>query len=192
SLFIVCWCALALAAWVHAPTRGFRARAALCVAVPVLQLLALFSKESAVLLPLLMLSVSAFAWRAARPGRPEALAWVACAALIGPWLALRPHFVLPAPPQYQLAFDDNVLRNAAALGAWLLNVPREALRMTVQGAFAEGTTWALGAALPMAAFVYLVAPKVVRRMGLREALASIAFVVVAYGPYFLLSWQTYE
>lgn len=192
SLFIVLWCALALAAWLHAPRSTQPARIALCIAIPVLQALALFSKESAVLLPMLMLCMTAFAWRAIRPGRAELLAWTASAALVFAWLALRARFVLPSPPQYELAFEDNVVRNAASLVAWFFNVPREALRMTVQGAFAVGTSWALGSALSMTAFIYLATTRLARRVTGHQALAVAAFVVIAYGPYFLLAWQSYE
>lgn len=191
SLMIVLWTSLALAAWVRAPMHRPAVRALLCAAIPIVQVLALYSKESAVLIPLLMLCVSAFAWGRVRPGLAEAAVWLACVMLILVWLAFRGRFVLPAVPEYELEFGTNVLRNGAALLAWCLNVPREALRMLIVGPRVEGAIWALAAALPMTAFLYISGSALVR-LPVRQAAAVGLFVVLGYAPYYLLAWQSYE
>jgi hypothetical protein len=192
SLLIVLSTALALAAWTASPMSTPRVRALLCMTLPALQLLALFSKESAVVIPLLMLCMSAIAGPRCRPGRPEVAAWAACVAVIVAWLVVRGRFVFPVPPQYALAIEGNVVRNIASLAAWSLNVPREALRMVILGPRAEGLLWAFAAALPMAALVGMAGWTLSRRMSPLQGAALAAFALVGYAPYFFLSWQSYE
>jgi hypothetical protein len=192
SLLIVLWSTLTLAAWAGSPLSRPSIRALLSGSIPILQILALFSKESAVLLPLLMLCLSAFAWERCKPGRPEIAAWVTCSVLILVWLALRERFILPPAPEYALVFEANVLRNAASLAAWCLNIPREALRMMILGPHVDGMLWALAAGLPMTAFIYLAGFSLVNRVSVRQAAAVALFVLVGYGPYFFLAWQSYE
>src|SRR5258706_8358980 len=192
SLLIVLFTALALAAWTASPMSTPRVRALLSVSIPALQLLALFSKESAAVIPLLMLCMSVLTGPRCKPGRPEVMAWVACVALIVAWLVVGRRFVFPLPPQYALAIEGNVLRNIASLAAWTLNVPREALRMAILGPRVEGLLWAFAAALPMAALVWMAGCTLSKRMSPVQGTALAAFALVGYGPYFLLSWQSYE
>ncbi len=192
SLLIVIWSALALAAWTASPMSTPRVRALLSLSLPALQLLALFSKESAAVIPLLMLCVSALAGARCRPGRPEMTAWAACVALIAAWLVARGHFVFAPPQQYVLAFESNVFRNIASLAAWSLNVPREAIRMVVLGPRGQGLLWAFAAAAPMAVLVGTAGWTLSKRMSRLQWVALAAFALIAYAPYFLLSWQSYE
>jgi hypothetical protein len=192
SLFIVLLTALALAAWTAAPMSTPRVRMLLCISIPALQLLALFSKESAVVIPLLMLCMSAIAGARSRPGRAEIAAWVACVVLIVAWLVVRGRFVFAPPPQYALAIEGNVARNIAALAAWSLNVPREALRMVMLGARADGLLWAFAAALPMAVLLCMAGWTLLKRMSPLQGAALAAFALAGYAPYFFLSWQSYE
>ncbi|MDQ6701876.1 MAG: hypothetical protein M3Z96_01610, partial [Pseudomonadota bacterium] len=83
-------------------------------------------------------------------------------------------------------------RNAASLAAWLLNVPREALRMIVTGSWQTGVLWALSAAVPAAAFLYLAGGSGINRARWRQAAPAALFVIVGYGPYFFLARQSYE
>jgi hypothetical protein len=192
SLLIVLLTALALAAWTASPMSTPRVRAWLCISIPVVQLLALFSKESAAVIPLLMLCMCALAGPRCRPGRPEVTAWAACVVLIVAWLVVRGRFVFPLPPQYALAIEGNVVRNIASLAAWSLNVPREALRMVILGPRAEGLLWAFAAALPMAALVGMAGWTLSKRMSPLQVAALAAFALVGYAPYFFLGWQSYE
>jgi hypothetical protein len=192
SLLIVLLTALALAAWTAAPMSTPRVRVLLCLSIPALQVLALFSKESAVVIPLLMLCMSAIAGARSRPGRAEIAAWVACVVLIAAWLVARGRLVLPVPPQYALAIEGNVVRNIASLAAWSLNVPREALRMVMLGSRTDGLLWAFAAALPMAALLCMAGWTLLKRMSPLQGAALAAFALVGYAPYFFLSWQSYE
>lgn len=192
SLLIVLLTALALAAWTASPISTPRVRALLCLSIPVLQLLALFSKESAAVIPLLMLCMSTLAGPRCRPRRPELMAWAACVALIAAWLVVRGRFVFPVPTQYALAIEGNVVRNIASFAAWTLNVPREALRMVILGPSAEGLLWAFAAALPMAALIAMAGWTLSKRTSPVQGAALLAFALVGYAPYFFLTWQSYE
>jgi hypothetical protein len=90
-----------------------------------------------------------------------------------------------------LVLGENLVRNGLSLLAWLLNVPREALRLTVSGDVGRGLLWAAAAAIPMAA-AWVLATGVLRQLlNRRQVLTTIAFVAVAYAPYFPLAWNTY-
>lgn len=191
SSILVALTALAIGAWLAAPQSGPVLRFLLLGALPFLTLGALLSKESAVVLPLLLLAASLFAAPRARPGRPEIAVWIGCVAVVALWLALRARFTAEADPQYALVLGGNLIRNAISLVAWLLNVPREALRMIVSGERALGIAWACAAALPMAAAWALAARPLAQALDRRQAVAALAFVAIAYAPYFPLAWNSY-
>jgi hypothetical protein len=183
--------ALALAAWVAAPRAGRVARPFLLSGMLVLLTAALLSKESAVMTPLLMLALSLFVPPRARPGRLEAGYWLAGCIIVGVWLALRSRFSGMADSEYQLALGVNLVRNLASLLSWLMNVPREGLRLLASGEALPGAVWALAAALPLL-LAWAVAARHLRA-GLqgRQTLAAVAFVLIAYAPYLPLAWNSY-
>jgi len=183
--------ALALAAWVAAPRAGRVARPFLLLGMVVLLATALLSKESAVMTPGLMLALSLFVPPGARPGRLEAGYWLAGCLIVGIWLALRSRFAGMADSEYQLALGVNLIRNLASLLSWLMNVPREGLRLVVSGEALLGAAWALAAALPLL-LAWAVAARHLRA-GLRgrQWLAAVAFVLIAYAPYLPLAWNSY-
>lgn len=189
SLSVLC-SALLLGAWLEAGQRRGGARAALLLALPLLQALALLSKESAVLLPGLMLVLWLFAGRA-RPRRGEVLGWLACALVALAWLWLDRRIALNQDPAYQLRLGGNVLRNAVALGAWLLNIPREALRLALEGQAGRAALWAAGIVLPLLLALGLAAWRGRWRPTPRQGLLAAGFVGLAYAPYFLLAWNSY-
>lgn len=191
SLLLVLWMALALAAWTAAPRARPARRIALAAALPLLQLLALFTKEAAVMLPALMACVAMLAWPKQRPQRLEIGAFLACTLLIAAWLVLRGRFVTPTPPEYALAFGLNVPRNIVALFAWSLNVPREAIRMMANG-LPMGAVWAVGSAIPMVLAIATCAHALRTRPSSMQVLAACGFVAFAYAPYVFLTWQSYE
>ena len=188
SPILVALTALILAAWVSAAQASGAARIALLAAMPALLAAALLSKESAVLTPLLMLATSLFA--GARPRRGEVVAWLACLVLALAWLALRRQVTENDAAQYELVFGAGMLRNAASLGAWLLNVPREALRMIATGELLAGAAWAAAVALPVMA-AWLLALRGGGRLEPRQWGVLVLFVGLAYAPYFPLAWNSY-
>ncbi|WP_299344951.1 hypothetical protein [uncultured Pseudoxanthomonas sp.] len=182
---------LLLAAWIGARDAAGSWRAVLLASLPAWLALALLSKESAALTPALMIVVAAFvAMR--RPDRGELVAWLACVAVVGVWLVLRARFTANTDASYAFGLGSNVVRNAASFGAWLLNVPREAMRMAVAGERMQGLAWIAATALPMLA-AWAVAGWRGRTLLTRWQWMCVgAFAVLAYAPYFLFAWNSYE
>lgn len=191
SAILVCWMALAMAAWLAASTTRGNISLLLYTLVPPLQLLALLSKESAILLPLLLPLVSIFCGDL-RPGRAQIVSWLACLLVCGLWLLLFKEFTGPRHQGYALNLGSNLVRNTLALTAWLLNIPREALRLLMTGQIGAGAIWALAAALPMLGFIALCVGLQIKRLPLHQWLATLVFIPCAYAPYFLLASQSYE
>jgi hypothetical protein len=181
---------LCLAAWVRsADAEGLR-RVLLLASVPLTLSLALLSKESAALTLVLMAILRLFTGqRRVRAG--EAATILACAALTASWLALRAHFTMPADPAYRLTLGKNVVRNALAFAAWMAGVPREAVRMAAAGDRLRALAWVALTALPLLAASALALWQGRFLLRPRQWLAIVLFAGVAYGPYFLLSWNSY-
>ena len=182
---------LLLAAWVSARDAKHATRSVLLASVPLLLALALLSKESAALTPALMLIVSGFV-AARRLDRGELVAWLACVAVVAAWLVLRARFTANTDASYAMTLGGNVVRNAASFVAWLLNVPREAMRMAVAGERMQGLAWIAATALPMLAAWGIAGWRGRRLLATRQWLCIAAFAVFAYAPYFLFAWNSYE
>lgn len=182
---------LLLAAWVSARDTVGMLRAMLLASLPVWLALALLSKESAALTPALMLVVAWFA-AARRPDRDECFAWLACVAVVAVWLWLRARFTANTDDAYALSLGSNVLRNAASFVAWLLNVPREAMRMAVAGDRMQGLAWIAATALPMLAAWAISGWRGRGLLAPRQWACVGVFAVLAYAPYFLFAWNSYE
>lgn len=182
---------LALAAWISARDVRGTGRAALLASVPVLLALALLCKESAALTPGLMLVVTAFVGLR-RPSKGEIATWLAAVVVVLAWLVLRARFTANTDAAYELSLGGHVLRNTASFAAWLLNVPREAMRMAVAGDRLAGLGWIAATALPMLAAWVLAFWRCRAALAPRQWLALPAFAVLAYAPYFLFAWNSYE
>lgn len=190
SPILVMLTALLLSAWVRAASAAGGRRLLLLGLVPCLFVAALLSKESAILMPLLMLLLLSFCGLKLR--RAELAVLLCCVGLGVTWLLLRWQLTVQADPAYAYAFGGNLLRNALSLVAWLCNVPREALRMLAVGPRLWGVAWALVvAALLLLAWV-LALRGGVRRLSPRQWLLLMLFVLLAYGPYLPLAWNSYE
>lgn len=191
SPILVAATALAMAAWVSAGVVAYPLRVLLLVSVPFLLVVALLSKESAVMTPLLMGVVILFAGLRVRRG--EVLAWVACLVIVLMWLVLRYQVTESNAPEYGYVFGTGLLRNGAVLSAWLLNVPREALRMVAMGELVRGAIWVAAVAIPMV-FAWVLAvrsPGGGRLTGAQWGWLP-AYVLLAYAPYFPLAWNSYD
>lgn len=182
---------LLLAAWVSAPGATRTLRTLLLASMPWLLALALLSKESAALTPALMVVVAVFCG-VRRPTRTLVVAWCACVAIVAFWLVLRARFTANTDTAYDLTLGSNLVRNAASLVAWLLNVPREALRMAVFGERIPGLAWIAVTALPMLAAWTIAGWRGRRLLTPLQWSCVPAFAILAYGPYFLFAWNSYE
>lgn len=190
SSILVFWTSLALCVWVSAPQSSFRVRLCLCVLLPVIQLLALLSKESAILIPILLLALSSFGWPHFKLSRWEIGSWILCVITCVVWFYFDRKFSGAHPDGYGLKIGANLLRNSLSLSAWLLNIPRESLRLMLTGREFVGLAWALAVAIPMSGFIYL--SLVTLRLSIFQSSALLLFVGFAYAPYFLLAGQSYE
>jgi len=181
---------LALATWLHALCTPNPRPLLLLACIPVLQMLALLTKESAVLIPLLMVVISLFArrgpWR-----RGNTLAWVVCVAEIVLWPFLDRHFTARTDGAYTLTLGFNVIRNGVAFVAWLLNVPRESIRMIMTGDTGAALAWMAATALPMLGAWLIALRRGHALLSMRQWLAVALFAVIAYGPCFLFIWNSY-
>jgi hypothetical protein len=190
SSVLVIFTSLILAAWMASYTATRRdTRFALLASIPALFALALLSKESAVLTPVLMAGFALFArvpWR-----RAHFLALAACLLMLAVWLVLRAQVTAPVAAQYTYAFGGNLIRNPGSLVAWLLNVPREALRMLATGDVLPALGWIAAVALPLAVALLLALRGQLARLQPRQWLLALIFPAVAYAPYLPLSWNSY-
>lgn len=188
--FLTLFTTLCLAAWVHAADIDGWRRVLLLASVPLSLALALLSKESAVLTVLLMLLVRLFTGQL-RARRGDLATILVCAAVSAAWLALRAHFTSPADPAYALTWGTNIPRNTIAFVAWISNVPREAVRMASAGSRPMAFVWIAATGLPMLAAVVMGYWHGRKRLSARQWLAVALFAGIAYGPYFLLAWNSY-
>lgn len=181
---------LCLAAWVHAADAAGRRRILLLASVLPALALALLSKESAALTVALMVVVRLFTGQSqARKGELATL--LGCIGLTAVWLVLHARFTTHLDSAYGLALGTNLIRNSVAFTAWLSDVPREALRMAVTGPRPRAIAWIAATALPMLAAFVMAFRHGRPSMRTRQWLSVGLFAVVAYGPYFLLSWNSY-
>lgn len=192
SSFLVLWSALTMTAWTTAPSSRGVTRILLCLSLPLLQVLALFSKESAVLNPLLLLCLTAFTFTRVKPKSPEIFAWLVCVTLCIAWYYFYQRFTTSRDEGYSLMLGSNIFRNILSLTAWLLNIPREALRMILTGSPALGILWAAAVALPLLLSAFIVMRSIIEKTSPTQILASVFFVAIAYAPYFFLASQSYE
>jgi hypothetical protein len=181
---------LCLAAWLcSAQTTGVR-RALLLASIPLWLMLALLSKESAVLTVALMVIIRIFTGQ--RPaGKAEIATFLICGAISAIWLALDAHFSAETDPAYKLMLGRNVFRNAFAFVAWMSNIPREAVRMASIGELPLALAWIAATAIPFLAASAMAFWYGRSRLCPRQWLAIVLFAGIAYGPYLLLSWNSY-
>lgn len=190
SSILVVLTSLLLAAWIAARRVDPVPKGLLLASIPVLLVAALLSKESAALIPLLMIVLSLFVEQR-EPDRFEAIAWLVSAAIVVAWLLLRTRVPIAADSHYDLRVGANLFRNGFALIAWLLNVPREAMRLVFTGNAGLGILWSALVALPMAAVWMIAVRKGLRHFGRRRTYLVLAFCALAYASYFLLAWNSY-
>lgn len=192
SSILVFFIALSMSLWVLMPAASTQSKWLLCVLLPLLQLCALFSKESAILLPALLLALSAFLYGRQRYGKYEIIALLLCVAVCMVWFYCYRQLIPKPNSAYNMLLGSNLIKNTLALFGWLLNIPREAVRLVLLGDVATGVLWALAAFVPMAIFCALALKGLRQLITPWQWLAVLAFCGFAYAPYFLLAKQSYE
>lgn len=181
---------LCLAAWVEAASAEGLRRALWLASMPLSLALALLSKESAAMTVALMVVVRLFTGQL-RVRAGEVVAILACASVTAIWLVLRAHFTAQVDAAYELTFGRNVVRNMVAFAGWMAGVPREAVRMAVGGDRWRALAWMALTALPLLAASAIACWQGRSLLRARQWLAIVLFAGIAYGPYFLLAWNSY-
>ncbi len=188
---VVLFSALALRFWIAALREGGAGLNLSHLSIPSFLLLALFSKESGILVLPLGALLTALAWKHARP---TAATWgiaVLSVLLALAWLRLRQEMIEAPSGAYEMGVGANTLRNLASMGAFLFNVPRESLRFMLEQHAVLAALWALAcAALQAVAFWIVLAPER-SRLGLKEATWAMAFFLIACAPHLFFSWNSY-
>lgn len=192
SSILVFFMALAMGLWVLMPALRQPTKWLFWLLLPLLQLAALFSKESAILLPLLLLALSAFLYGQQRYGRAEMIALLLCIFVCVVWFYCYRQIIPKANSAYSMLLGTNLIKNTAALLGWLMNIPREAVRLVLIGNLVAGVAWALAVVIPMVLVVALALRGLAKQLALWQWLAAGAFCAFAYAPYFLLTRQSYE
>lgn len=187
----VLFSALALRFWIAAlrPSGGSSDPGLLLV--PPLFLLALFSKESALLTAGLGLMVTFWVWPRYRPTTGGWAIMGLCTLIAIAWLLVRAQVTASVTAEYEMTFGTNVLRNGASLLAFLFNVPREALRFVVTEKSVIAGLWGAACFALQALAFWLLVRKGAHRLN-RKGVAILALsFLIACAPYFALSWNSY-
>jgi len=192
ELFMILFCALTLRYWLIAATTTGRRGNLAGATVILCTVLALLSKETAVVLPALELLLVAWIWPKHKPTRRTWLLGMCSIALIGMWWLVHQRFVLPPPPPYQMKLGINVPRNTVSLVLFSLNMPREAIRFVL----VEHSIWAgiwglvcLGTQVAGCVLLFYGSTAIVRR---RDFCMLALIAIVGLAPHLFLAWNCYE
>jgi hypothetical protein len=194
ELFCILFSALALRAWITTiASHAQSAKQWRAWPVPLFYALALFSKEGAVVLPV----IGALFLIPSRPKSmskgPTLVAAAACVAVAIVYLVIRSRLVTPPPPgsPYEPVLGWNLLRNGLCLGAFMLNASREVLRTAVQDQAVPAT---LLGALCVGLQAVAVALMLRARTPYQERTGLWVlpvWTIVAIAPYLLPAWNCY-
>lgn len=192
SPVLVFFVSITLAVWVALPRLVGAVRWLALLGLPCLQLLALFSKEAAILIPALVVVLAVFLWDRQRYKTSEIIVWIICVLICVIWLYFYREFTPNRHSAYGITLGKNLLVNSLSFLAWLFNVPREALRMIVLDNKSFGMIWSAVCFIPMCLLYWFSWRVLSAEFKLSQWGAAFAFLVIAYGPYFVLADQAYE
>lgn len=181
-----------LALWIALPRLQGSVRWLVLLMLPALQLLALFSKELAIVIPALVVVLALFLRDKQTYKKADYIVWLICVLVCLVWLYFYKEFTPHRHSAYGLTLGKNLLVNSLTFSAWIFNVPREALRMFVMERYLLSAVWAAACFIPMA-IVYWISIRALKTALTRvQWVTGLAFLIIAYAPYFLLADQSYE
>lgn len=189
---LVLFISATLALWIALPRLQGSVRWLALLMLPPLQLLALFSKELAILIPALVVVLAIFLRGKQTYKTADIIVWLVCVLICLVWLYFYKEFTPSRHSAYGLTLGKNLVINSLSFSAWIFNVPREALRMLVMERFVVGAIWASACLIPMAIVYWMSIRTLKNALTPVQWLAALAFLIIAYGPYFLLADQSYE
>jgi hypothetical protein len=182
--------ALSLRFWVAAST-AVSGQWATFVAAVVCLVLALASRESAVVVPAIGAVLTLWLGSHRRLPTSAIITAGSAVAITIAWAAVRSMGTDP-DPAYELRVGANVARNAASLGLFALNMPREAFRFLLTAPSIGVALWAAVCAVAQIALVILLVRRARARLDRRAAAALTAIVVIGCAPFLPLAWNSYE
>ncbi|WP_039913955.1 hypothetical protein [Cellvibrio mixtus] len=188
-VFFLC---VTLTVWIVVPTLHGWQRLLGLVCLPLLQLLSLFSKEVAILIPLLVVIMAIFLQGKQQFRAGEIIIWLVCVVICLVWLYFYQEFTPNRHSAYGITAGKNLIINSFSFLAWLFNIPREALRMIVLEQRLLGVVWAIACFIPLCILYWISVRALKPELKWIQWCAALAFIVVAYGPYFVLANQAYE
>ena len=188
---VVLFSALTLRFWIAALRQAPAGLTPGLLAIPLLLLPALFSKESGILVLPLGALLTAVAWKRARPTRAAWFIAVVSLLLALAWLRVRQGMIVPPSGAYEVDLGVNALRNLASMTLFAFNVPRESLRFVLEQQSLLAALWGLACAGLMAAAVWPVVAGARSRLGVAGAAAVVAFFLIGVAPHLLFSWNAY-
>lgn len=192
SAILVAFVAATLTFWIKAHQASGIRQKIMALLTLVFLWCALFSKEVAITTPALMLLVSLLTYGFGYPGRLMVVTYTASVLSCAAWLYLFHKFTPIRYSAYEILLGEHLFKNLVALVGWLLNVPREALRLLVIGEIFSGLLWILACVAPMLVCLVLASGKMPRHLRPMDFFIVVIFCVISYGPYFLLKEQSYE
>ncbi len=188
-VFFLC---ITLTVWIAVPTLNSWRRLLALVCLPLLQLLSLFSKEVAILIPLLVVVLAVFLQGKQQYRIGEIITWLVCVVICLVWLYFYREFTPNRHSAYGITLGKNLIINSFSFLAWLFNIPREALRMIVLEQRLLGGIWAAVCFMPLCILYWISMRALKPELRWIQWGAVLAFIVVTYGPYFVLADQAYE
>lgn len=181
-----------LALWIALPRLQGSVRWLVLLVLPALQLLALFSKELAIVIPALVVVLALFLRDKQTYKRADYVVWLSCVLVCLVWLYFYKEFTPNRHSAYGLTLGNNLVINSLSFSAWIFNVPREALRMFVMERYWVSAMWAAACFIPMAMVYWISIRALKTSFNSLQWFAGLAFLIIAYAPYFLLADQSYE
>lgn len=189
---LIFFISITLAMWMLLPRLDGLARGLCLISLPLLQLLALFSKEVAILIPGMVVLLAILVGNFSRYKKIDIAVWWLCVGICLIWLYFYQQFTPSRDPVYGVVLGKNILINFLGFIAWIFNVPREALRMMLTDKLILGALWAAFCFGSMALVYWISLKRITASLSCWQVMSALAFMLVAYGPYFVLANQSYE
>jgi len=192
SSITVLFSSLMLTFWLKAySTKVIMAKTSMLILSLFCFVMALLSKEIAIVLPVLALLVSFYLWTENKPSLLSCLIFAVFVIIAFIWLMIREKIVSLPNPAYELKFGSNIARNAISMSLFFFNVPREALRFLITDPSFAIVIWAglsfIFQCLSFSLFCYAAWGK----LRIKGVLLMVSFFIVGCAPYFFLNWNSY-
>ena len=193
SSITVLFSSLMLAFWIKAyKTKSDRVENLLLFFALICFVLALLSKEIAVVLPVLIFLVSVYLWPNYKPSKNAYFVFIVFVAVACGWFIFRMRMTSLPNSAYEFKIGNNVARNALGFVLYFLNMPREVLRFLYIDAFSIGISlWGLFSIIFQFTSFSLFLYGAWEKLKIKGIFFVAVFFVVGCAPYFFFNWNNY-